>query len=86
MGYVFSIELLGFMHSYGNGIEKDYVEGYKWLYIAQSTNLSNVLSKKEIEKIKKQLTKEQIKQGKKLATEWLKDKKLIDDYWLVPKE
>jgi|GEM_PF-3665971 len=60
---------LGYIYYNGTGVEKNYVLSYMWLNIASSNGSEKAALLKE--RLEKELTKEQIAEGKKMAEQWV---------------
>ena len=62
--------MIGLMYSRGEGVERDFIEAYKWLKLAddrghqKANDYTNLLSEN--------MTPEEIAEAKKFAEEWLK--------------
>lgn len=59
---------LAFLYEKGQGIGKDLVQAYKWYALLAEKNVMQAITR--LEKITKELSPEQLSQGKKLAMEW----------------
>ncbi|MCX6883110.1 MAG: hypothetical protein NTV12_11495 [Verrucomicrobia bacterium] len=59
---------LGVRYANGEGVTKDYVEGYMWFLLAGAQGGED--AKKNIEIMERKMTREQIAEGQKLAREF----------------
>ncbi len=57
--------MLGILYSLGQGVAKDYVEGYKWHLLAAAQG--DEAAKKTADGMEKEMTRDQIAEGQKLA-------------------
>jgi localization factor PodJL len=59
---------LGVCYAKGQGIAKDYIEGYKWLFLAAAQGDEN--KKKALSLLESRMSQEQIAEEKKLARDF----------------
>ena len=64
---------LGVCYSSGQGVAKDFVEAYKWWLLAAAQGAEP--ARNDMSTLERRMTPEQIADGKKLASDWLKQHK-----------
>ena len=57
------------MYAEGNGVIQDYIQAHKWGNISSATGGANGRKVRDI--VEKRMTKEQIEEAQRLATEWM---------------
>ena len=62
---------LGAAYAIGDSVPQDFVEAYKWLYIARKNGLKNARS--SMEKLNRFSTEEQREAGRKAMREWFRN-------------
>ncbi len=64
---------LGFMYYTGRGVAQDYIEAHKWLNLARANG--DTTARKGRETVEQKMTREQIAEAQRRASEWLKTHK-----------